>query len=199
MNTKLIINLSDGTVHAEGNEDFVRFIYQDFKDSLSKHPLVNAPAPVLPSAHDSDRNLLTNDSAQSIATPSNRKKTISGEGEKTRTTQAKPKYNKNLDLTGLAEFYDELKPEKYSEKILVFAVFLRDRLGTSPCTSDDVYTCFFELRAKTKIPTAFQQAFIDTRNRTHFIDFRALDAIEINIAGENWVTEQAKRIREQAK
>ena len=43
--TKLAINLSEGTVQVEGTEEFVRFIYQDFKDSLSKQIIVR-PVPV---------------------------------------------------------------------------------------------------------------------------------------------------------
>ena len=36
MNTKLVINMNEGTVQVEGAEEFVRFVYQDFKDHLSK-------------------------------------------------------------------------------------------------------------------------------------------------------------------
>lgn len=200
VNTKLAINLSEGTVEVEGDEAFVRFIYQDFKETLAKHavvrpvspsPLEHAPAP---------QRLLTNDKKgkKDRAKPSARK-VASGDGEKTRTVLAKPNFNSKLNVTGLADFYDEWKPENNSEKILVFAVFLRDRLKIAPCNASDIYTCFFAMKAKTKIPEAFQQAFSTAKHRTHFIEFDTTDSIEVTIPGDNWFTEKAKNLKEGGK
>lgn len=198
MNTKLAINLKEGTVEVEGDEAFVRFIYDDFKESLSKHAaLRTAPQPALDQA--AERPLLTTGDSKRIKKSPARKKGGSGDNEKSRGAHTKPKYNAKLDLTRLPEFYDEWKPSGNSEKILVFAVFLRDHLRISPCSADDIFTCFFGLKSKTKTPEAFQQAFINAKNRTHYIEFKSTDSIEITIAGDNWFTEQAKKLREPSK
>jgi len=196
MNTKLAINLSEGTVQVEGTEDFVRFIYQDFKESLSKHVFLRTVETTPPVTSNVEPPLLTTDKTPQRRQPK-KKRSSSGEEKLTRpVAYSKPKYNSELDLTGLEEFYDQWKPENNPEKILVFLAFLRDRLGKTSSHSDDVYTCFFAMRARTKIPGAFRQAFHDMKGRTHYIDFETTDSIEISIAGDNWFKSQTKKLKE---
>jgi len=202
--TKLAINLNEGTVQVEGDEAFVRFIYEDFRDSLSRRVIVKATTqPAL--EHQTQPPLLKNENQKEQPAkppkkrPARKAARTSGAGEKTRTVLDRPEYNSKLNVTGLAEFYDQWKPTNNSEKILVFAVFLRDKLQIAPCNIGDVYTCFFAMKAKVKIPEAFQQAFIDAKNRTHYIEFETTDSVEITIAGDNWFTEQAKKLKEQPK
>jgi hypothetical protein len=114
-----------------------------------------------------------------------RRKAASADAEKARTGEYKPKFNSALNLGELASFYDTWAPANNSEKILVFATFIRDRLEVAPCSADDIYTCFFTLKSKTKTPEAFVQAFRDAHNKTHFIDFVSLQEIRITIAGDN--------------
>jgi hypothetical protein len=201
VNTKLAINLSEGTVQVEGDEAFVRFIYQDFKESLSKHVVIRpVPAPASPLENRAEQRLLTNETKNRVKRPATSKKAPNGDGETSRSAAPyKPKFNSKLNLAGLAEFYDELEPENNTEKIVVFAVFLRDRLQMERCSADDIYTCFFTLKAKTKIPEAFPQAFKDAKRRTHLIDFELIDSIEVTIAGDNWLSERQKKRKEQAK
>ena len=143
MNTKLAINLKEGTVQVEGDEAFVRFIYEDFKVSLSKHVALRTTQPP-PLDQTAERPLLATGDSERIKKSLPRKKGGSGDNEKTRIAQTKPKYNAKLDLTRLPEFYDEWKPNGNSEKILVFAVFLRDHLRIAPCSADDIFTCFLD-------------------------------------------------------
>src|SRR5882762_9989104 len=145
MNTKLVINMSEGTVQVEGTEEFVRFVYQDFKEHLGKNA---APRPALPVLEQAKKTppLLANDSASS---KKRSRKAGPNDGATTRTASAyKPRFNTTLDLSALEQFFDDWKPENNFEKILVFAVFLRNQLDVAPCTADDIYTCFATLRRK---------------------------------------------------
>lgn len=188
MNTKLAINLVEGTVEVEGTEEFVRFVYEDFKEHLSKKVAVrSASTPPLEHEQASVR-LITDQSP----TPKKRK-AGSGDSGKSRAAGAyKPKFNTALDLTGLEQFFDDWNPENNFEKILVFAVFLRDALNIAPCTADDIYTCFATLnrKGKTKVPEAFAQAFRDAQSRTHYIEVKSMQEIHITIPGDNRFNEK---------
>ncbi len=194
--TKLAINLSEGTVQVEGTEEFVRFIYQDFKDSLSKQVVVR-PLPAQTLDRDSPPALLT-DETKSRKKRTQRKASINGNGEKPRPAAYKPTFNTKLDLATLEPFFDEWHPENNFEKILVCAVFLRDKLNIAPCTADDIYTCFFTLskKGKTKVPEAFKQAFIDCHNRTHYIEYKSPQEIQITIPGDNHSNEKKRKEQE---
>jgi hypothetical protein len=203
-NTKLAINLSEGTVQVEGDEAFVRFIYEDFRDSLSKRVIAKVVTP--PVLEHQTQPLLTNENkrAQRAELPKKRSARQpaaggSGGAEKVRKVLDKPNYNPKLNVTGLPEFYDKWKPQNVPEQILVFAVFLRDTLQMPRCNADDIFTCFFAMKAKTKIPEAFHQAFLNTKARTHYIEFETTDSIEVTIAGDNWFTAQEKKLKEQSK
>lgn len=199
-NTKLAINLAEGTVEVEGTEDFVRFIYQDFKETLSKQVIVR-PAPPLPLEHEPERRLLANERSEppKRTAEATRKSAASGEKKKPGAGAYKPTFNSKINLTGLDTFYDELKPENNTECIVVFAAFLRDSLQMPKCSANDLFTCFFTLKSKTKIPTDMPQAIKNAKHRTHFIEYEAIDSIEITSAGDNWLEERARKVKEQPK
>ena len=54
-----------------------------------------------------------------------------------------------------------------------------------PCTANDIYTCYFTLKSKTKMPGAFVQAIRDAHNKMHYINFASVDDIRVTIAGNN--------------
>lgn len=200
VNTKLAINLAEGTVEVEGSEDFVRFIYQDFKDSLSKQVIIRPARPPTLEHTPLEPRLIENENKESSKKSSaDKKASPTSEGKRSRSSVYKPKFNSKLNLAGLDEYFDELKPKSTSEAIVVFAAFLRDRLQMVTCSADDIYTCFFTLKSKLKIPTAFQQAFHDAKRRTHFINYDSLDSISVSIAGDNWLEAQAKKAKERDK
>lgn len=190
MNTKLAINLNEGTVEIEGDEEFARVIYQDLKENLRDWPL-RQPAPTEIPAQDP-----THPSGAEEKTTRQKKRVrrVTGaEGEKSRTSDYKPRINNALKLGELEEFYNVWQPSTHAEKILIFATFLRDNLKIAPCTADDIYTCYSMLKAKTNVPEAFLQAFRDAQNRSHFIEFRSLEDIQVTIIGDNHFN---KKLRE---
>jgi hypothetical protein len=180
-NTKLAINLTEGTVHVEGEEAFVRSIYEDFKDYLSKRissrsAIVTVTPPEVPAQ-------VTNENIQRKRRAIRKSSRL--ESDKPRAAEYKPKFRRDLDLSDLEGAYDAFNPRNHHERILVFAVFLRERFQIAPCTADDIYTCYGTMKAKTETPEAFVQAFRDAQNKAHYIDFNSPQDIRITIAGDN--------------
>jgi hypothetical protein len=190
--TKLVINLKDGIIQAEGGEDFVREVYNDFKEVVSKRTFIPAtPAPAaieqIPSSDDEGEA-----QRSSAGNAKGKAKRQMGAGNKGSGDAAfKPKFDPDLDLTGIDDFYAKCAPTNNSEKILVFAAFLRDKLGKAICTAHEIYTCYFTM--KEDIPTAFAQAFHNCRSRTHYIKYTTMSDIEVTIPGNNWLNAQAKK------
>lgn len=195
MNTKLTINLKEGILDVDGSEEFVRSIYDDFKGEVAKQlptrPTARQPeASILPAyVAETETVTLKDNSTKSRA----KRASANSEGPKKSATKYKPTFDPTLDLKGLPEFYDKMIPENAAEKILIFASFLQDNLGMLSCTADHIYTCFFTVKGRTKIPEAFEQAFRDTQSRTHFIQINSLQDISITIPGSNRLEEMKKR------
>jgi hypothetical protein len=196
MNTKLTINLRDGILEVEGGDDFVRSIYEDFKGEVARRNVEKASEPLkrVVSAESIAGGL---DEAKERA-PRAKVKPPKSETSKSRSSDYKPKFDTALNLNGLVEFYDQLAPENAREKILIFAIFLRDHLKIVPCTVDQIYTCFFTVKDRTKIPEAFVQAFRDTQSKTHYIEMNGLDGIAVTIPGNNHFEQMKKRNSERA-
>jgi hypothetical protein len=102
-------------------------------------------------------------------------------------------FNSTLDLSGLAAYYGQYEPANHSEKILIFATFLRNVIKVQSITANDIFTCYQELKGVTKTPEAFLQAFRDTQNKTHFIDYISPVDIQITIAGNNYFNLKMKK------
>ena len=69
---------------------------------------------------------------------------------------------------------------------------MRDELKLSPLTADDVYTCYWQMRDRTKTPEAFVQALRDTK-RAGYIDYNSPEDMQISIMGENHFSHDLKR------
>ena len=195
MNTRLIINLTEGILEVEGSEEFVRSIYHDFREQVSvtaanKLTPLNTVQQIEPPIKEVDAPT----QRKSRRPISSATKPRAASGTKPKAAEYKPLFNTSLNLAELPGFYAAFNPTSHNEKILCFAVFLRDRLTMSPCTANDIYTCYFSLKSQTKMPEAFHQAFITARNRTHFIEVEWPEKIEITIAGDNFYNEKLRRV-----
>jgi len=194
MNTKLTINLRDGILDVEGSDEFVRAIYDDFKGEVARRlGSQNDPPPQIEGRVAGEE--AASEVPKASPKPSRAKRAgASGGGQKTRTgSDYKPTFDSTLNLKGLPELYDELGPLNAAEKILIFGIFLKERLKLESFTADHIYTCFFTVRDRTKIPEAFVQAFRDTQSRTHYIQVNSLQDITVTIAGSNHFEEMKKR------
>jgi hypothetical protein len=121
------------------------------------------------------------------------RKSSRSDGDKQRTAEYRPKFRSDLNLGELEVAYDAFNPRTHAEKILVFGVFLRERFGIAPCTADDIYTCYVTMKGKTETPEAFVQAFRDTQNKAHYIDFLSPREIKITIAGDNYYNKKLQQ------
>jgi hypothetical protein len=194
MNTKLTINLKDGILDVNGSADFVRSIYEDFKGEVARRLPQNNPAPLQLDGAASEPLETEVEQSREKRTKTRRKRVASaGDGQKSRGSRYKPKFDPALDVNGLVEFYDALAPKNNSENILAFAMFLKEKRQMDGCTGDHIYTCFYTVRDRTKIPEAFEQAFRDAQHRTHYIQVNSMQDISVTIPGSNHFETMKKR------
>lgn len=193
MSTRLTINLREGILDVEGGEEFVRLVYEDFKGEVTKRLAVSSALPKEIEGASVPPPQVIDATSEKVQNGRTRRTPAKGNGQKARSGKYKPTFDPSLDLNGLVEFYDSVQPEKIAEKILTFAMFLRDHNNLQSCTADQIYTCFFTVKDRTKIPEAFEQAFRDTQSRTHFIEIVSLQDIAITIPGNNKFEEMKKR------
>lgn len=196
--TKLIINLRDGIVQVEGDESFVRDVYNDFKERVSKPVIINLPpaAQIEQQLHDEEdapEARLPAPAETPRKTRARRASSATNGTPRGETANYKPKLNSALDLTGLTEFYDKYEATTHSEKILIFATFLRDTSKIEPFTADDIFTCYAFLQSRTKAPGAFLQAFRDTQNVKRFIEYKSPTDIRLTIVGTNYLNFDMKK------
>ena len=79
-----------------------------------------------------------------------------------KSTGNEPKFNSELDLVNLENFYEKLVLKSVPEHVVAFLIFLTDELGMETVTANDVYSCFYHLRKIVKEPT-FPKALENTR------------------------------------
>ena len=189
MEAKLHINILEGTLIAEGKQEFVETIYQDFKSELSNRiekPLNNSPVEHHPTH--------SNDSMpQPKARPLKRKKLKKPSSEQggQKNPAYTPQLQKNLDLSGIQDFYKQYEPKNNAEKILIFAQFLKEK-GFDICTADQIYTCYSVI--KERIPKVFLQAIRDTHGRSYgYIDHQGPEEIRLTTVGENHFNHDLKK------
>ncbi|MTI42591.1 hypothetical protein JM93_00891 [Roseibium hamelinense] len=186
MQTKLHINLTQGIIDVEGDVDFVKAVYKDFKDHIA------AQSPVASSPPENSAALSAG--AGGETPPKRKRRMTSRTATETKTLSISadsPTRDKNLDTPKIQPFYDQYAPGSAPEKILIFLKFLIDKLGIAKPNTDQVYTCFLDVREKP--PQAFAQAFRDTSSKKGFIDFKSSEDITITTKGNNHFEFDLKR------
>jgi hypothetical protein len=190
-NVKLHINIAQGIIDAEGDQDFIWRVYQDFRDRL-----VTTAATLSPSA--TPKNLdAENQNSQSIegadeektkARP--RKRQPSGQaaaGSKDKgpsgVTSHRPKLLPDLDTTGVKEFLSQYQLTSHTNTIVAISKFLESK-GLSPAGFDAFFTCYTD--AGLKLPEAFGQAFVTARGKG-LINFTTVNDVELTLRGKNHI------------
>jgi hypothetical protein len=181
-----------GILDVEGTETFVNSIYEDFKTSLIRQISDRSVAAATEAGTLDVKVAEPERTSQRKRRASTRR--ISGpDAGKSKVAEYSPKFNPNLDLGKLDDFYDEFDFKNHREKILVFSVFMREELKTAPCSADDIFSCYQTLKTKTEIPEAFVQALRDAQNKDGFVEFVSPQEIKITIAGQNFFNQKLKR------
>jgi len=182
MTAKLNIDLKQGLLHVEGTEEFVRAIYDDFKSRLTAAaavpPVEAAPAPANNNGGGGKSEMTRR---TSVRTKSSRGDFV-------------PQFNRELDTSKLAAFYNLYEPKNHAEKILIFCMFLQDELKVEKITGNDIFTCYTAMKSATKTPKAFPQALRDAEGKSfHYIEVKAWDDIVVPISGSNHFHHDLKR------
>lgn len=189
MQTKLHIDLAQGIIDVEGDVDFVKAVYEDFKDRITGHAAPVAPLAQQPSAPDA--NAGNNAPAKPKRRASSRKRAGAADGGDVGVNPDAPKLDKNIDTSKLRAYYDQFEPGSAPEKILIFLKYLTEEVGIDKPNTDQVYTCFHALKEKT--PNAYSQAFRDTASKKGFVEFNSATDIQITIMGENHFNHDLKK------
>jgi hypothetical protein len=141
LTVKLHINISQGLIEVEGDADFVREIYADYRDQLlngERMAPISAP-PKQGAGTEAD------DSANPRPKPRHRaapKRKAVGDDQGPKVIADQPKLDKNLDTSGLPAFFGQFEAKNNAEKILIFLKFMNDELQIVPPNTDQFYTCF---------------------------------------------------------
>ena len=174
--TKIKIDLSQGLIEAEGNEDFVKLVYYDFKDKLQGSTSVKTKGKT-------DKKT---DQKQTQTKPSKSKKDL------VLAKSQIPRITKELDLSGdknkssLREFYKGYSPKSYQEKNLIFCYYLQEIIKQIPIDFNHVFTCYRNI-AGLKSPGNIIQSLKDTAHRKGWLNTSSLNAITVPIVGINWL------------
>lgn len=178
MTAKLHIDLTQGVLDVEGDADFVREIYQDFKDRIAVGSPLQTDATnktvVAKRVHSNPKSKRRSQSR----TKSSVDRDASG------VNADSPNMDKSLDTVGLVDYFGKFEPKNHPEKILIFLKFLTEELGIESPNTDQVYTCYESIDER--VPKAFAQAFRDTSGRKFgFIDFNSPTDIKVTTLGSN--------------
>lgn len=183
-NAKIHINLAQGLIEAEGEESFVRTVYEDFKHQLKLKVSTKGTVDDANKDNQNEEIPARNRGPRKVRV----KRVGSSEGANDSGggfASFQPKLNNDLDLSKLKAFVATYAPKTSYDHTTLFVYFLKETLGKTTCTGHDIFTCYRNL--KVKAPTAFGQHLIDTRRNKGYIDYNSIHDIRITTAGNNYV------------
>jgi hypothetical protein len=193
-NVKLHINVSQGIIDAEGDQEFVWRVYEDFRDRLGAAP-ASFPGPAVsegqPSAEAESVSLpATSTESKGKKRPAKRRQpsavasSTSIKDKPLGITGYRPRILTDLDTSGLKEFIGGYTLANNRDIIVVLTRFLETK-GVKPASLDAYFTCYRD--AAFRIPEKFGQAFADARSKKGFIEFTGPDDIALTIRGTNHI------------
>lgn len=159
MTTKLHLNYSQGLLEVEGSEEFVERIFAEFKGFFleKKPPIPNKPAEI--------SQVADNEKAGSISN--------SQKSKKSKTTTSNPS-KETLSLvndfwTGQSgkDFITRSKEydlPKSHEKLVVYLVYIMQKVNVTDITLNHVFTAYRLLSLKT--PTSIRDVIKNAKNRS---------------------------------
>jgi len=184
--TKLKIDLKTGVLEVEGEEAFVKEIYQDYKDRLSY-------VGVFSSDNQTEDTQDDNEDSQNFEqkkTKITKKKNVKAKDGNKRKKESYSLVT-NIDLLAkgsreaLKDFYTEKAPSNAMEKNAVFVYYLQKEAKVTAITVNHVYTCYKHVGVP--VPGAFRQSLADTSSKKGWIDTKSMENITIPTLGENFV------------
>lgn len=163
--TRLKIDWNNGILEVEGEESFVREIYNEYKEQLrGPAPRAVTEVPSRPVAHK------RKESYQIV-----KDLDLSGRDGK----------------ESLKSFYAKKAPETALERNTVFTYYLQKISGMKGVNANHLFTCYKDVGEK--IPSALRQSIIDTSFKKGWIDTKSMDDITLTTHGETLVEHELPR------
>ncbi len=193
MTAKLLIDLKARSLEVEGDIDFVRDVYSDFKDFLV-HSMAEVPEGADDESASGEREKLSSPKTRRrSATRTTTKKAAGTDTAAIQVNPDNPTLDKNLNTTGIVEFYSQFQPKNHPEKILIFARFLKDSLGLEKVNVNEIYTCYSAVSEKPA--AAFAQSFRDTSSKKFgYIDYNSPTDIVLTFIGNRYFEHELPRV-----
>lgn len=178
---RIKIDLASGVFEADGDEKFLKDLYEDFKVGIAEKQVARQ----LESGQSSDQGV-TDEKKPAVKAPASRKSAKTG-------IKRKESYSiiKDLDLSAknqggsLRDFFAEKAPSSGMERATVFVYYLDKIANISGVAPDHIYTCYKEVGVP--VPKALKQSLLDTASRKGSIDTSDPNNISLTTVGENMV------------
>lgn len=188
MTTKIKIDLANGLIEVEGSEEFVRSVYDDYKEKLASEPIVRSPPPPPPPLIQGAER----DNGGMRKPTKKRVQPTTSQGAAPKKKLKQPSTIKTLDLSKgpggrLRDFYDQFEVKSNFERNLIFLYFLQHKMGIEDgITQDYVFTCYRDIPG-IKVPGALRQSLLDTEQDKDWIDAADPDNLKVNVHGLNYL------------
>lgn len=185
--TKLKIDLRSGILEVEGEEAFVREVYQDYKEKVHQDDFAPADEP------ERDKNVPVSSSKTRKA-----KRNGSKAGSKRKESY---QIVKDLELSAkngkeaLKSFYAKKAPTTAMQRNAVFVYYLEKIAKINGVGVNHIYTCYKDVNEK--VPGALRQSLLDTSFKKGWIDTKSMDNITITTHGENLVEHELPNKKEE--
>lgn len=187
--TKLKIDLRNGVLEVEGEETFVREVYQDYKEKIAQENFEPVDEPVV------------QPEAVSVAPAHKPRRAKNGGGKVGNKRKESYQIVKDLDLSAkgnkeaLKDFYSKKSPSTAMEKSAVFVYYLQKIAGTKGIGVNHIYTCYKNVNEK--VPGALRQSLLDTSSRKGWIDTKSMENITITTQGENLIEYELSAVKKE--
>ena len=191
MNSKLTINLTTGNLEVEGSEEFVKEIYKEFKEMISKGGSIST---IIPPALTKQTEIV-NEKEQN----SSPKVKASGSPKAKASKELKVLTDLNLrpdGKTSLKDFAAKYDIKTAEELTLLMVYYLKEELKET-VTVNHIFTCFNELNKK--IPQHFKQTLTNCKNNKNWIDVDNWNDIKYTVPGMNHMKHDIKKATKNVK
>ncbi len=184
--TKLKIDLRSGILEVEGEEAFVREVYQDYKDKVTQDNF----------SPEEETTQVDNDVKTSSKTRVTKHNTAKAGSKRKESYQIV----KDLDLSAkggkeaLKSFYAAKSPTSAIKRNAVFVYYLEKIANTKSIGVNHIYTCYKDVNEK--VPGALRQSLLDTSFKKGWIDTKSMENITITTQGENLIEHELSQKKE---
>lgn len=191
--TRAKITVGTSIFEFEGTEEFVIARLKEYEDKIFKFTSDQ-------SVQDGETSVDSGDEKPNKKRAAKRKPKSKATGSNsevaTGSNPDNPTLDKNLDTSGIKEFYARYKPSNHPEKILIFMRFLVDEKQIENPNTDQIYTCYHAVSEKPA--AAFSQSFRDTSSKKHgYINYNSANNISLTFIGNRHFDHELKKASEE--